>query len=76
MVVQGIELASSLDGIKLPLDCEIQLVDGRLPEVKLGEVAFLVSTSGQLYRRVVNNGKHAAIALPEVHTIKAKKKSR
>jgi len=64
MRVQGIELAASLSKVDLPDDCQVVETDG-LPEAHRDGVAFLVSTKGKLYPRVVNNGRHVAISIPK-----------
>jgi hypothetical protein len=62
MVVSGVNLASDFDGIKLPVNAEVRrTTEGALPEVEIDGVAYLVSETGDLHRRVVNNGRHVAI---------------
>ena len=62
IVVQGIELAAQASEVKLPADAVLIETPG-LPEVDKRGARFLISTSGDLYRRVVNKPGHAAIDL-------------
>lgn len=64
MKVQGVELATSVEKVKLPTDGELIEADGLLPEFVVDGVAHLIGVDGRLYPRVVNNGRHAAITIP------------
>lgn len=62
MTIHGIRLVSDFDGIDLPINAEVRrTIEGALPEVEIDGVAYLVSETGDLHRRVVNNGRHVAI---------------
>lgn len=63
MIVQGINLLSSFDGVKLPKGCKAIESVG-MPEISKGGAVFLLGKDGKLYPRVVNNGRHVAITIP------------
>lgn len=64
VVVQGVELAAKAKEVTLPAESILVETPG-LPEVERAGVRFLISTEGDLYRRVVNTPGHAAIEIPE-----------
>jgi len=65
MLIQGTELAESLDKIQLPADAVPVLREGAmLPEVYYKGIPHLVGTDGMIYPRVVNNERHAGFTTP------------